>query len=328
MNKEKLVNTSPEPVTFEGTEKILNQMNKCVCKIYSKGGGSGFFTKIPFNNMLLPVLITNNHVLDPNTIKKMNIIISLKCEKEKKTIEINDNRKIYTNEELDITIIEIKPNKDNINNEYIDLDDDIINYLKNNKNVNDLDDIYSNKSIYLLHYPKGNNIVVSYGQPPEFDNSDIKHKCSTEHGSSGSPILLINNQKLIGVHCGGYKNEEYNRGTSIIYSIIEFQKMSKINNYIIAEFETKEDNEILRIINSYEETKREYNWNYDGEEYNNEKEILENCKIIINNEIIPFCYKYKFNKKGKYTIKYKFKKNLTKTNHLFCDCKFCEYRFI
>ncbi len=33
MSKEKLIYTSPEPVTFEGTEKILNQMNKSVCKI-------------------------------------------------------------------------------------------------------------------------------------------------------------------------------------------------------------------------------------------------------------------------------------------------------
>ena len=57
MEKEKIKNTSPEPVSFEGTEIILNQMNKCVCKIYSRGEGSGFFTKIPFNNTLLPVLI-------------------------------------------------------------------------------------------------------------------------------------------------------------------------------------------------------------------------------------------------------------------------------
>ena len=126
MNKEKLIDTSPEPVTFEGTEKILNQMNKCVCKIYNKGEGTGFFTKIPFNNILLPVLITNNHVLNQNAIKNNNIIIlSLNYDKKKKTIKIDDDRKTYTNEELDITIIEIKPNKDNINNEYIDLDDNI-----------------------------------------------------------------------------------------------------------------------------------------------------------------------------------------------------------
>ena len=37
MEKEKLISTSAEPVTFEGTKRILDQMNKCVCKIYSKG---------------------------------------------------------------------------------------------------------------------------------------------------------------------------------------------------------------------------------------------------------------------------------------------------
>ena len=49
MEKEIFIKASPEPVTFEGTEKILQQMNKCVCKIYNKGEGTGFFTKIPFN---------------------------------------------------------------------------------------------------------------------------------------------------------------------------------------------------------------------------------------------------------------------------------------
>ena len=332
MDNEKLINTSPEPVTVEGTEKRLNQMNKCVCKIYNKCEGTGFFTKIPFNNILLPVLITNNHVLGENDIKKNNIIIlSLNYDKKKKIIEINNERKKYINEELDITIIEIKPNKDNINNEYIDLDDDIIECINDNKrNVNYLNEIYLNKSIYILHYPKGNNIVVSYGKPPEFDNIDIKHKCSTEHGSSGSPILLINNQKLIGIHYGSYRMEEYNKGTLIIYSIIEFQKKNNnknINdnkikdNYIISEFEIKKDNETIRIINSYEEAKRGHNWSDKGNKYHNEKVIKENCEIRINNEIILFSYKYRFNKKGKYTIKYIFKNNITNTNCLFCECK-------
>ena len=91
--------------------------------------------------------------------------------------------------------------------------------------------MYSNKSIYLLHYPKGNNIVVSYAQPPKFEDTDIQHKCNSDHGSSGSPILLIDNQKLIGVHKGGYKEDDYNLGTLIVYAIIEFQKNN--NNNII-----------------------------------------------------------------------------------------------
>ena len=192
MEKEILNKSSPEPVTIEGTEKILYQMNKCVCKIYKEGEGTGFFTKVPFNSKLLPVLITNNHILGENDISNNSIItLSLNYDKIIKTIIINNDRKTYTNKVLDITIIEIKGNIDNLNNEYIDLDDDIINYfnLTNNKNISILNNKYSNKSIYTLHYPKGNNIVVSYGQPPKFNDSVIYHKCSTEYGSSGSPIL-------------------------------------------------------------------------------------------------------------------------------------------
>jgi len=83
------------------------------------------------------------------------------------------------------------------------------------------------------------------------------------------------------------------------------------NNYIIAEIEIKKDNvnKNIRIINSYEEYKRE-NKIDDSEndhKYKNEKEIKENCNIEIENEIIPFSYFYKFKKEGKYKIKYSFK---------------------
>ena len=90
---------------------------------------------------------------------------------------------------------------------------------------------------------------------------------------------------------------------------------------IIAVFETNEDNETIRIINSFEEARRENTWFSDKEEYHNEKEIKENCEIRINNEITPFSYEHKFNKKGKYTIKYTFSNNITNTNYLFFDCK-------
>ena len=40
---------------------------------------------------------------------------------------------MYTNEKLDATIIEIKENEDNLNNKYLELDDEIINFLKFDK---------------------------------------------------------------------------------------------------------------------------------------------------------------------------------------------------
>ena len=49
-------------------------MNNCVCKIYNKGKETRFFTKIPFKSKLLPVLITNNHVINIDDIKNNKII--------------------------------------------------------------------------------------------------------------------------------------------------------------------------------------------------------------------------------------------------------------
>ena len=332
--KEKCINISPEPVSLEGTKKILNQMNKCVCRIYNDGEGTGFFTKIPFINKFLPVLITNNHILNENDIKN-NKKILININKELRSIKIDGKRKRYTNEQLDITIIEIKE-EDHINNEYIELDDNIMNYFKLNEKVNpnDINGIYCNKSIYILNYPERNDIVVSYGQPPKLTDTEISHRCSTEKGSSGSPILLIENQKLIGVHCGSYRMRPLNKGRLIIYSIIEFQKINnnlliidkegkitinEINNYIIGEFDIKEENKNIRIINSYEQYRKEHNIKDLEKEYENEEEIKK-CEIRINDEIIPFCYDYKFNKKGKYKIKYIFKENIKKIDFMFREC--------
>ena len=88
--KEKSLDNYPLPVTIKNTNKILNQLKKCVCKIKTKNGnGTGFFCKIPFNDKELSVLITNNHVIDNNFIKEnKNLTITLNDDIEYKNIEI------------------------------------------------------------------------------------------------------------------------------------------------------------------------------------------------------------------------------------------------
>ena len=99
--------------------------------------------------------------------------------------------------------------------------------------------------------------------------------------------------------------------------------IKEIDNYIIGEFDIKEDNKNIIIINSYEQIKRERPFGeYYKKECENEKEIKENCEIRINDKIISFSYFYKFNKKGKYIIKYIFKQNITKLNNMFSFCSF------
>ena len=226
--KEALIENQPNPVDIEGTKKILSQMENCICKIYQDGKkGTGFFCKIPFpdKNNLLNVLITNNHILNQKDIEDNQIIKLTMYNKEEnknieKNIKIDESRKRYTyindGEGIDITIIEIKPKKDNINN-YLEIDDDLLD-LECNK-----------KSIYILHYPKDKKLV-SYGLINDvIGGKKINHYCNTEEGSSGSPILSLNTHKIIGVHYGSSnkKSIKLNYGTYIKYIINEFNNKYK-----------------------------------------------------------------------------------------------------
>jgi len=95
IKKEIMIEKYPRPIKIEATEKILNQMKKNICKIYKKGGwkGTGFFCQINYNKNKIPVIITNNHIIDENDIKKNNMIeISINNDNEIKTIILNDNR--------------------------------------------------------------------------------------------------------------------------------------------------------------------------------------------------------------------------------------------
>ena len=126
IKQEKFINKYLIQVSLDNTKKIVSQMENCICKIYKKGGtATGFFCKIPFNNDFLPVLITNNHILDDKDLDNNNIIELSINGKTKIKITIDDSRKKYTNSEknIDITIIEIKP------------EDGIINFLEVDGNI-------------------------------------------------------------------------------------------------------------------------------------------------------------------------------------------------
>ena len=74
------------------------------------------------------------------------------------------------------------------------------------------------------------------------------------------------------MHYGCSEKYVFNNGRLLIYAITEFEKIknnlllidkngnyinnNEKNNYIIDEFDIKEDNENIRIINSYEQVNR------------------------------------------------------------------------
>ena len=192
-------------------------MENNVCKINLNDGsqGTGFFCKIPYNNIFLPVLITCNHVIDKQILEKeKNISISIN--NKNREIEL-ENRIKYTNKDYDITIIEIK--NENEINDYLEIDDLTIEISN------------APKSIYIIQYEgKEEEVSVSFGilkNKDKINDYTFEHFCSTNKGSSGSPILNIRNNKIIGIHKEALKNNNYNRGTYLNYPIQEY-----INKYI------------------------------------------------------------------------------------------------
>ena len=221
------IDSYPEPVTIEGTKKILHQMENNICKIYKKNGekGTGFFINITYGNCIIPVMITNHHVLDEKYLKEnKEIKISINDDSTIKTIKLNEKRRIYSNRKYDTTIIEIKREKDNIK-DFMELDDNI---FKEDSNI-----LYNNKSIYIIHYQNGEKAKVSYAiMQNEDEEYNIIHFCCTERGSSGSPIINLLNNKIIGIHKQGSSQFQKNFGTFLKYPINEYINKHLENNRI------------------------------------------------------------------------------------------------
>ena len=220
-----MIKNSPAPVDIAGTKTILNQMMNCICKIkINATNGTGFFCKIPYKNRSIKVLMTNYHVLDDIYYQQnKDITLLLNDEKEVKIINLGIERKTYFNKDYDVAMIELKEN-DNINN-YLELDD---NLFKEETKA-----YYKDISIYTLHYPYGNKASVSYGLSSDIDDYEMKHLCSTEHGSSGSPILNLSNNKVIGIHKQGSKKFNFNLGTCLKFPLNDFYNNNSMVNSIM-----------------------------------------------------------------------------------------------
>ena len=208
-------NSSSEPITIEETQKILEQMTNCICKVKSKGiYGTGFFCRIRFlDNTFIKVLTTSYQILDEHYFKENNEI-NLIINNQARIINLNKKRKIYSNKDFDLTLIEIKES-DKIN-DYFELDENILS--QENPKL-----FYENKTIYIIQYLNMEKASVSYGIFNDLIDSEIKHTCSIKPGSNCSPILNSMNNKIIGISKISEKNDN-NKGIFLKVPINEFKK--------------------------------------------------------------------------------------------------------
>ena len=115
--------------------------------------------------------------------------------------------------------------------QYLELD----NNLMTGNNLS-----YVGNSIYIIHYPyyAEDKVAISYGIiKKKFKDKkyNFMHYCSTEYGSSGSPIFNLANNKIIGIHKQRGEKEN-NIGAFLYDSIKEF-----INKFLKKEIIKKVD---------------------------------------------------------------------------------------
>ena len=333
IEKEKIIDNYPLPITIEGTKIILNQLINCICKIENRNGsGTGFFCSI---NEKVKALITNNHVINENIINENKTIrVTLNDDKDFKIINL-ENKKIYTSEKYDVTIIEIHPEKENIT-QFLELDKEILEFSRDRS-----------QSVYILQYPRINifrqKAAVSYGIIKNLEEEfNLIHYCCTEYGSSGSLIINLLNNKLVGIHKENFKSKNYNRGTLLKNPINEYLKnyfnIENINqnNLLLSEEENNinQKNEINLILKIDEKdiNKNIYFLNRDNDKYNTEEEYKNSIeyfnKILNKSKIEIFINEIKYDNKkyfkpkrvGLYEIKLIFKLYITNLSYMFYGC--------
>ena len=310
------------------------KFNKIINHEIKNGLATGFFlemniSRIPFNKCL----ISNNHALNEDFFK-MNKEIKIEYINEIKNIQIG-KRKFYTSPKLDYTCIEIY-DSDNIKNFFHINPQTLINNINiyknqdifilqypNGKNlsfsVGKILYIYNNYNfIHNCSTMKGSSgspiilrydssiIGLHYGSFTENENNkENSYNISTSIISIINDIIknISNNQVINKDNIFKIKNNHLNHNINIINNNKNHEK--EWNNFIIAQFsiDDKDVYQDIKIINSYEQYKRENPKEIFDKNMENEKELLENCKIEINGKIIPFSYYYQFKEKN-LTIKY------------------------
>jgi hypothetical protein len=206
---------------MKGTINIYNQIkNSCICAILYKINSNinisaGFFCYIPYKNKKITVLMTTRDAINEN-YSFDKLFFYCFGYKTPKSIKMNKNRILYSSDTFNLTIIEINPedNLDDIN--FLELDD---NLFKNNSEI-----IYENKSLYILYYHEQKGPLVSYGSLNKKVSHNLIHLCQVEESSAGAPILNLENNKVIGLHTFSKKSPYYNMGSFLKYAINDLNK--------------------------------------------------------------------------------------------------------
>lgn len=273
INHAKMKNSSLE------NHKLINKLNRSICKIdINNKYGSGFLIKLKKGKEVIDFLITNEHVIDKNSIKeKKKFKFNYDSINDKdKSVEIQLNKderfiRTYGYMNVDATLVQIL-SSDNIDKSFF-LESPKLENIKKYKE-------FEGKKIRIPQFPRGGDLQSSKEKITGINiyRNEIYYEASTEEGSSGSPIFLENSEEVIGIHKQAYinknKGESINIGSflaPIIESLIndnDYEENYVVNNNEIYEGEMNK-NKLREGYGKY--TNIGQNYYYIGQWLNNDK---------------------------------------------------------
>ena len=270
-------------------KELSKEMSKIIIETQEgKKTGTGFFLSIQIDLELFDCLITNDHIINNESINNNNIIYVYYEGFKAANIILDKNKRYirsFKDEKLDITVVEIL-DEDNMSKKYF-LEPELDIPLNNN---------LINKEIYIYQYIEKMKLKNAEGIIKDISKYEISHTANTKKGSSGSPIFLKNSNKVIGIHKEAAPTIKINYGDFIypIINIIKEDIRKKSNNgkyingkyifedgkYYIGEFKNNMPNG--KGIKYYKNGKIQYDGNFiNGKFEGNGKYIYEDNDYYI-----------------------------------------------
>ena len=214
---------------------------------------------------------------------------------------------------LDITMIEI-----------LDTDEFIkdINFLSYDLHyTNEGYEYYVNKEVFVLQHPHGEEMNLSMGKLINIDKNSVsfEHNAATDKGSSGSAIILNENNCVIGIHKSKKKNTEINKGTFIgkfFEGIVIDTKLKKRIDNINNEINLENNNNNQAGDDKFQNNNENLQSLLEEDKKSNENNILNNKdEKQKNNNILTLKY---LTKKDKCNVILFSKKFIKNNKNKFC----------
>ena len=199
----------------KGTGKIEYDLNGYI------NLGSCTLLKLERNKKPFFCIMTNDHVIREAIENEKEITLKYDNEKETLSFKLNKEERIiksFMDKNIDIIVIEIIP-KDKIKESF---------FLSPKTNIKEESTI--NKIIQIIQHPNGEDLSLSEGKITEIYRSLFFHEASTLSGSSGSPIVLENEEEVIAIHRGSLGGGGKNVGL-FIGGVVDILKNYERNGF-------------------------------------------------------------------------------------------------